>query len=97
MRMLDANAEDFTALHPGDGIYNLGHEGLQIGKAVGLGEHDDNGHPDRRQVLLMREIAVHRDEDIKLTQSLTQELPILQAGPALVTNRRDAVGPEFTG
>jgi hypothetical protein len=95
MRWLDANAENLTGLNPRNGLQDLRNEGLKIWEAVGLGEHEDNGHTDGREVLLMWKIAVHRDEDVEIAQGPTQEFSILQTAPTLVTNGRDIVGPEF--
>jgi hypothetical protein len=58
-------------------------------------EHDR--HVERLEVLLVRQVLVHGDEDVPCTMSPSEQLTVLKASPPELSNRPDLVACQLRG
>ncbi len=67
--------------------HNPWHQRPEVVDVIAYGANCDHGDLKQRQVLLILQIPVHREEDIELPGGPAQEFAVLDAGPATLGDR----------
>jgi hypothetical protein len=96
-RLLGANLVHLARAGLNDGSQNRGDERAEVDKTVGLGAHHDHRHPDRREVLLMRQVLIHRYEYVEFRMRTSEELSVRQTSPTMSADRPDIVARKLIG
>ncbi len=94
---LGANAAHRTWFSGRDRFQNAENERPEIGHAVGLCQHQYHRHPDRPEVLLVGQVAVHGDKDVKLASSPSEQFAVQQATPPMLGYGTDIVVWQLCG
>ncbi len=70
-------------------------ERTQVGHTIGSCQDDNDAHFESWNVLLKRDVLIHRDEYVELTARTTQELAVLKPSPTGADHCLNVVAPKF--